>query len=44
MDVFLRTNGMGGGQFQNMALLIISALGALILGGIVMKAMLMGGG
>jgi hypothetical protein len=35
--VFMRTNATGGGQFQNMMLLIVAALGAIILGGFVIR-------
>lgn len=38
--IYLKTDAMGGGQFQNMMLLIVSALGALILGGIVIRMVL----
>lgn len=38
--IYLRTEAMGGAQFQNIMLLIVAALGAMALGGIIMKAVL----
>lgn len=40
MDIFLRLNQIGGAQFQNLALLIVSAIGAIILGGLIMRMVL----
>ena len=38
--IYLRTQGMGAVQFQNIMLLIVAALGAMVLGGIIMRAVL----
>ncbi len=40
IDIYLRLNQIGGAQIQNLALLIVSALGAIVLGGIIVKMVL----